>query len=131
VTAGLLPAAGAWVSWDRLQTLLQLAGFACATIAAGFALGRVRGASAVLERRALDWTRAGFLLLGGAVAVGALGAGKALWPDRPRQWWGLAAWLIFFVVLHVHRVKDFKGRTAAAAGLGGWVLAALAWVLLR
>jgi ABC-type transport system involved in cytochrome c biogenesis permease subunit len=121
-------------SWRLLQALLQFAGFAGVTVAAGLGLRSLLGRpGAGLEDRALRWTRAGFLLLGGALAAGALRSqslGGGLWPEG-REAWGLVAWLTFFAVLHVHRVKAFRGRTAAAAGLGGWILAALAWLALR
>jgi ABC-type uncharacterized transport system permease subunit len=84
-----------------------------------------------LEERALQWTRAGFLLLGAAWVAGALAPGGELWPRNSQPQWGLLSWLIFFAVLHVHRVQAFKGRTAVVAGLAGWTLAAGAWIFLR
>lgn len=110
---------------NLLQPALQAAGFACVTVAAALgALALLRPAQD--PQRVLPWTRAGFLLLSGALVAGGLG-----WPPRPGQLWGLLCWLIFFVVLHVHRVPDFKGRTAIVAGLAGWALAAGAYLGLR
>jgi hypothetical protein len=104
-----------------VQTALQAAGFACVTVAA------VLAARALLARGpaepVLHWTRAGFLLLAGALVTGAWRTLELAGPQR----WGLLTWLIFFAVLHVHRVPAFKGRPALAAGLAGWALAAAAW----
>jgi hypothetical protein len=119
--------------WLLAQTGFQAAGFACVTLAA------IQGARALLGGTAappgagpaLGWTRAGFLLLGCGLAAGALGDGRASWPRTPADHWGLIAWLTFFVVLHVHRVKAFQGRAAICAGLAGWLMALLAFFLLR
>ena len=111
-----------------MSAVLRAAGFACVTLAALLnaleLLGRPR------QEQALRWTRAGFLLLGGALAAGALGPG-ASWPPPARELWVPLVWLIYFAVLHVHRVKAFKGRPAAAAGLAGWVLAAIMGLVSR
>jgi len=118
------------------QALLGAAGFA------GFTLGAWLGAwslwaapdrAARLERAALQAIRAGFLLLGLALAAGAAASWRAagrLWPGDPRSAWMLVVWLVWFTVLHVHRVKAFKGRTAALAGLAGWVFSLLAFLAL-
>jgi hypothetical protein len=109
-----------------LQPALQAAGFACVTVAA--VLGALALRRPAREQpQVLRWTRAGFLLLSGALVAG----GMASWPRQPGQQWGLLCWLIFFVVLHVHRVPGFKGRTAVLAGLAGWALAAGAYLGLR
>lgn len=109
-----------------LQPALQAAGFACVTVAAAWsALALRRPAEG--QQQVLRWTRAGFLLLSGALVAGGLGS----WPSGPGPQWGLLSWLIFFVVLHVHRVPAFKGRTAILAGLAGWALAAGAYLGLR
>jgi hypothetical protein len=109
------------------ESALQAAGFACVTVASALGAASLlrRPLAGRLESPALQWTRAGFLLLGAALAAGGR------WPLLPRQQWGLLCWLIYFAVLHVHRVPAFKGRTAAAAGLAGWLLAAGAYVGLR
>jgi ABC-type uncharacterized transport system permease subunit len=109
------------MSASLVQGALQLAGFACVTVAAALC-ARALLARSFLDPRILRWTRAGFLLLSGALVA---------CPWDPRQQWGLLSWLVFFAVLHVHRVKDFKGRTAVVAGLAGWALAAGAWIGLR
>ena len=110
-----------------LWSALQAAGFACVTVASALGAATLlrRSLAGRLEPRALQWTRAGFLLLGGALAAGGR------WPLLPRQQWGLLCWLIFFAVLHVHRVPAFKGRTAVLAGLAGWALSAGAWLGVR
>lgn len=106
-----------------LWSALQAAGFASVTVASALGAATLarRSLAGRLEPWALHWTRAGFLLLGGALAAGGR------WPLLPLQQWGLLSWLIFFAVLHVHRVPAFKGRPALAAGLAGWALAAAAW----
>jgi ABC-type uncharacterized transport system permease subunit len=111
------------MSASLVQDALQLAGFACVTVAAALC-ARALLVRSFLDPRILRWTRAGFLLLSGALVAGA-------WFQDPRQQWGLLSWLVFFAVLHVHRVKEFKGRTAVVAGLAGWALAAGAWIGLR
>jgi hypothetical protein len=111
-----------------MSVLLLAAGFACVTLAAILNARELLGRPC--QERALAWTRAGFLLLAGALVAGALEPG-ARWPPPPRQLWGPLVWLIYFAVLHVHRVKGFKGRPAAAAGLAGWLLAAGAWLAVR
>lgn len=113
-----------------LDGALRAAGFACLTVAAALEAGELLGRRP--EARGLPWTRAGFLLLGAALAgAWAWGPRGEYWPRDPRQRWGLLAWLICFTVLHAHRVKAFKGRPAAFAGLAGWALAAGAWFLAR
>ena len=118
-----------------VQAALQVSGFACVTAAALLGARSLWGrpSSGNLEAWVLHWTRAGFLLLGGAMAAG-------FWPPDPgtglrpldfQGRWGLLCWLIFFAVLHTHRVKAFKGRPALAAGVAGWLLAAGAWIGLR
>ncbi len=124
---------GATTPWAELQAALQLAGFAGLTLAAALELMALLGRSATAEARALSWTRAGFLLLSGALVAGGLWSWRLwgeFWPLQPRQQWGLLSWLIGFAVLHVHRVKAFKGRPAMVAGLAGWALAAGAWLAL-
>jgi ABC-type uncharacterized transport system permease subunit len=117
--------------WFQLQAALQSAGFACVTLAAAFGVqALLPGRPGGMEERALQWNRAGFLLLGGALVTGTLRTGT-LWPQHAGQQWGLLSWLIFFAVLHVHRVPAFKGRTAVVAGLAGWVLTVGAWFGLR
>ena len=107
-----------------------LGGGACVTAAAVLAAWSLRAApdrAACLERASLHGIRAGFLLLGLALATGAL----ARWRTAGDPWppaGPLAVWLIWFTVLHVHRVKAFKGRTAAIAGLAGWALSLLAFL---
>jgi hypothetical protein len=110
-----------------LESALGAAGFACVTVASALGAASLlrRSLAPRLEPPALQWTRAGFLLLGAALAAGGR------WPPLPRQQWGLLCWLIFFAVLHVHRVKGFQGRKAVVAGLAGWALAAVAWIGLR
>lgn len=118
-----------------LHGALQAAGFACVTVAALLELQALMGRRpAGLDGPPLHWTRAGFLLLGLALAAGGAWSWRlrgAFWPLLPSQRWGLLIWLVCFVVLHVHRVKAFKGRRAAAAGVAGWALAAGAWFVLR
>jgi hypothetical protein len=118
-----------------LWSALQAAGFACVTVAAVLELIALLGRGpAGLDGPPLHWTRAGFLLMGLALVAagvenGRLGGG--LWPLQPRQQWGLLCWLAVFAVLHVHRVKAFKGRPALLAGVAGWALAAGAWLAWR
>jgi ABC-type uncharacterized transport system permease subunit len=113
------------------QGALQLAGFVAVTVASALGARALLGRTP-LEQRILQWTRAGFLLLGLALLAGAWRTPDfATWLLDPRQQWGLLSWLIFFAVLHVHRVKGFKGRTAIIAGMAGWALAAVAWMGLR
>jgi ABC-type transport system involved in cytochrome c biogenesis permease subunit len=137
VTGGLPPLPPEWrTAWFQLHALLQFAGFACVTVASALGVRTLLDGprDASLEPRILAWTRAGFLLLGGALAAGALWTRQlwgGLWPRRPQELWGLWVWLLFFVVLHVHRVKAFKGRTAVMAGLAAWALAVPAWFLWR
>jgi ABC-type uncharacterized transport system permease subunit len=119
--------------WTLLATAPRLAGLACVTLAALMAAGALLG-SGRMAALALRWTRAGFLLLGAALATGACQNWRtqgSLWPGDARGTWTLLAWLIFFMVLHVHRVKAFQGRPAAWAGLAGWALAAAAWFGMR
>ena len=110
------------------QTALLGAGCASVTFAAMLAAWSLLAApdrAARLEGASLPWIRAGFLLLGLALAAGILASWQAageLWPPART----LTVWLIWFTVLHVHRVKGFKGRTAAIAGLAGWALSLLA-----
>ena len=115
---------------------LRLAGFAAFTGAAGFALAilgiRGPGAGGRLEAGFLRWARVAFLALGGALAASVwTGLGGGGWPARPGEAWGLFAWLVCFAVLHIHRVKAYKGARTAAAGVLGWALAALAWLVTR
>jgi len=117
----------------QCQALLLGAGAACASFAA---LQHARSllaapAAAWLEGSALQLIRAGFLLFGLALAAGALGSWRArgeLWPGDPRSAWALIAWLVWFIVLHINRIKAFKGRATAIAGLAGWALCLLAWL---
>jgi ABC-type transport system involved in cytochrome c biogenesis permease subunit len=113
---------------------LQAAGFACVTVAALLELKALLNRQATLDGAPLHWTRAGFLLLGAALVAGGMQGWRREgehWPLRPGHLWGLLAWLVVFAVLHVHRVKAFKGRPEVFAGLAGWALAAGAWFLLR
>jgi hypothetical protein len=122
--------------WNLLHTGLQAAGFLCLTAASALgtrALLRGPGSpgAAGLEAGNLRWTRAGFLGLSGALVAGALGNWRIrgeLGPGSPVDQWVLAAWLIFFVVLHAHRVKGFRPGTAILAGLAGWALALGGWL---
>ena len=118
-----------------LLTALQAAGFACVTAAALLGAKALWGRPSAndLAGWALHATRAGFLLLGGALVAGFWRPDPAtgFWPLDFQREWGLLCWLIFFAVLHVHRVKAYKGRPALAAGIAGWVLAAGAWIGLR
>ena len=122
--------------WNLLHTGLQAAGFLCLTAASALgtrALLHVPGSpgAAGLEAGNLRWTRTGFLGLSGALVTGALGNWRMwgeLGPSSPRDRWVLIAWLIFFVVLHVHRVKGFRPRSAILAGLAGWALALGGWL---
>jgi ABC-type transport system involved in cytochrome c biogenesis permease subunit len=119
--------------WSTLQTGFQAAGFACLTVAAILELLALLGRGATAEARALQWTRAGFLLLTGALVAGGLWNWRLwgeCWPLRPAQRWGLLSWLIGFAVLHVNRVKAFKGRPVMIAGVAGWALAAGTWLAL-
>jgi hypothetical protein len=115
-----------------LETLgagLGLAGLAAFTGAAGRAaailINRDPDRAARLETGFLRWARIAFLALGAAVAA-SLGAGAAAGAG-----WPLFAWALCFTVLHCHRVKAYKGRRTAAAGILGWALAALAWLATR
>lgn len=115
-------------------TVLQAAGFGCVSAAALLDAKALWGRPSPnnLEAWALHGTRAGFLLLGGALVAGFWRPEETgLWPLDFQRQWGLLCWLIFFAVLHVHRVKAFKGRPALAAGIAGWLLAAGAWIGMR
>jgi len=101
-------------AWSLLCAVFQAAGFACVTVAALLELQALLGRRPLgLEGPPLHWTRAGFLLLGLALAAGGAGSWRlrgGFWPLQPGQRWGLLSWLVVFAVLHVHRVKAFKGR---------------------
>jgi len=119
-----------------VQAALQAAGFGCVTAAALLAAKALWGRPSPrnLEAWSMHCTRAGFLLLGGALAAGfwrTPDLERGLRPTGFQQQWGLLCWLIFFAVLHGHRVKAFKGRPALAAGIAGWAVAAGAWLVLR
>ena len=118
-----------------LHAVFQAAGFACVTVAALLELQALLGRRPLgLEGPPLHWTRAGFLLLGAALAAGGAWSWRLrgeFWPLQPGQRWGLLSWLVVFAVLHVHRVKAFKGRTEVLAGVAGWALAAGAWFAWR
>lgn len=115
---------------------LRLAGLAAFTGAAGYGAAILRarkpGAGPRLEAGFLRWARIAFLALGGAVAASVwTGLDAGAWPGRPGDLWGLFAWAACFAVLHTHRVKAYKGRRTAAAGVLGWALAALSWLATR
>jgi hypothetical protein len=119
-------------AWILLLAGGCVLGTAAALLAARQLLAdRSPDAAARLERNALHCARACYLLLGLALAAGAvgtwLGAGDP-WPWDARNAWLLAYWAVWFTVLHVHRVKAFKGRTAAAATLVGWALGLMAFL---
>lgn len=121
---------------ESLGAGLRLAGLAAMTAAAGHGAAILRnrdpGAGARLEAGFLRWARIAFLALGGAVAASAwAGLDTGAWPGRPGEVWGLFAWAACFAVLHTHRVKAYKGRWTAAAGVLVWALAALAWLATR
>ena len=118
-----------------IQAALRAAGFACVTTGALLAAKALWGRPSPrnLEGWSLHCTRAGFLLLGGALVpwLWRPEPDRGLWPLDFQRQWGLLCWLIVFAVLHVHRVKGFKGRPALTAGIAGWALAAGAWLALR
>ena len=124
-----------------LRAALQAFGFACVSVAALLELRALLGRRPPgLDGPPLHWTRAGFLLFSGALVVESVWTWDApggSWPLEPsRLWnllWCLLCWLVFFAVLHVHRVKAFKGRPENLAGLAGWALTAAtgAWLAMR
>ena len=121
---------------ESLGAGLRLAGLAAFTAAAGYGAAILRsrdpGAGARLETGFLRWARITFLALGGAVAASVwTGVDTGAWPGRTGDLGGLFAWAACFAVLHTHRVKAYKGRRTAAAGVLGWALAALAWLATR
>ncbi len=123
--------------WALLHDAFQATGLACVSVAALLELKALLGRQpAGLDGPPLHLTRAGFLLLGGALVAGSVWIWDSLgecWPLQPSQLWDLLCWLVFFAVLHVHRVKAFKGRPEAVAGVAGWALAAAAgaWFAMR
>jgi hypothetical protein len=113
-------------AWRACQTVLGGLGAAAVTVACLLGVlglrpptpGRDPGAAS------LQWTRAGFLLLGSAVAAGAAATWQAqgtFWSGAPRGHGLLAGWLIYAAVLHTHHLKGCKGRKAMLAGVAGWV----------
>ena len=122
---------------ELARSLLLGAAAALATTTAILALLRLRTpaeSAQRLERATLHCARICFLLLALALAAGAVGgwmAGGDPWPRDARGAWALAAWLTWYTVLHVNRVKDYKGRTAAAATVAAWILGLMAALGLR
>jgi hypothetical protein len=118
-----------------LHGLLRALGWVCVSAAALLELKALLGRQpAGLDGPPLHLTRAGFLLLSGALAAGTPGIWDARggpWALRPGQLGDLLSCLVFFAVLHVHRVKAFRGRPEAIAGVAGWALATGAWLAAR
>ena len=80
-----------------------------------------------LPALARSWTRGGFLLLSAGLITGALWAVFAwsdYWSWDPKEGWGLATWLVYAAVLHLHHARERSTRLALAAGLLGWGLVA-------
>lgn len=132
-------------AWFLPHVTAYFAGYACVTVAALFsALALLRpslqavaegsfwhrafGSTALdLPALARSWTRGGFLLLSAGLFTGALWAVFAwsdYWSWDPKEGWGLATWLVYAAVLHLHHARERSTRLALAAGLLGWGLVA-------
>jgi hypothetical protein len=118
------------------RAALAVAGALLGLGAARLAVLQLRAAPAAAprhERNALHCARICFLLLSLALAAGAVGGWLAAgdpWPRDAQGAWILGSWLVWFIVLHVHRVKPYKGRIAAFATVAAWTLSLLAaWAL--